>query len=263
MLDFDSRIYLIYLAVKYEGDYFKIVNALQLKEDVSKQEAEKVYKSLKCKVITFIDYDYPRKLKYAYRPPLVLFYYGDISLIDDDRRRLGVVGSRSFSEYGKMATETIVGGLAKQCVIVSGLAKGIDAIAHQTAIDNGGRTIAVLGSGIDICYPIENKQLYEEIKTNHLLISEYPNNITPDGRHFPARNRIIVALSEGILVPQINSYQSGTNISINFALEMNKPVLAIPHPINEEVPNVTNQLLFEGADLVEKVDDVLTFLKWR
>lgn len=262
-LNVDSRDLLIYLAVKYDGDYFKILTALQAHEDVPYAQAEKVARSLKCKAVTCLDYDYPERLKKAFRSPIVLFYYGDISLLDDNKHFLGVVGSREYSEYGKNATEQIVGGVARKCVIVSGLAKGIDAIAHQAAIDNGGRTIAILGSGIDNCYPEENEELYQEIKTHHLLMSEYPGRSKPDKTHFPARNRIVTALSDALLVPQINTFQSGTNISINYALEMGKLVFAIPHPINEEMPNVTNKLLLEGADLVESAEEFLSLMKWE
>lgn len=258
----DSRLFLVYLAVKYKGDVGLIVNALRNKEKVPLNEAENIYKSLSCKVITLLDYDYPRKLKQIHNPPIVLFYYGDISLIDDNKRKLAVVGSRQFSSYGKEATSYLVGEMARECIVVSGLASGIDAIAHQAAINNKGRTIAVLGSGIDFCYPEENKELYEEIKKNHLLISEYPGVTPPDGYHFPLRNRIVVGLSDGLLVSQINTYASGTNISISLAVDYNKPVLAIPHPINEEVANVTNKLLGEGIPSAESKKDIMEELNW-
>ena len=258
-LYYDSRKLLIYLAVKYKGDYEQMLNAMILKDvDAPYEEIMKVCNSLPCKAMTLLDYDYPERLKRTKRPPLVLFYYGDISLLD--MHSIAVVGSRDYSEYGKYCTESVIAGIIKGKVVVSGLAKGIDAIAHQAAIDNGGRTIAVLGSGIDHCYPLENRDLYEEIKKNHLLMSEYPFDTPPDKDHFPMRNRIVAALGEALFVPQINTYMSGTMISLNLALDLNKEVFVAPHPLGSETVN--NQLLNEGATLVETKEQMLRDLHW-
>ena len=258
-LYYDSRKLLIYLAVKYKGDYDQILNAILLKEtNVPYEEVLKVYQSLKCKVMTYLDYDYPARLKLIKHPPLVLFYYGDISLLD--KKSIAVVGSREYNRYGKHCTEKIIAGIIKGKVVVSGLAKGIDAIAHQAAIDNGGQTIAILGSGIDYCYPSENRELYEEIKKNHLIMSEYPFDTVPDRDHFPMRNRIVVALGDALYVPQINTYMSGTMISLNLGLDLNKEVFVAPHPLGSETIN--NQLLNEGATLVESREQMLRDLNW-
>ena len=260
MLNFDSRPLLVYLAVKYDGDYEKIMAALELKEDPPLEEIMKVNKALKCKTLTLLDYDYPLKLKQGKFAPIVLFYYGDISLLDNEQT-LAVVGSREVDEYGKFCTEKIVSEIAKGRVIVSGLAKGIDALAHEYAIKNGGRTIAVLGSGIDNCWPPENRELYEEIKKNHLVISEYPGMSSPDRKHFPMRNRIVVGLSNGIYVPQINSYMSGTMISFVMAAEMNKDVFVAPYPLGSETVN--NKLIDEGASITIDAQTILADLRWR
>ena len=261
MFDFvyDSRILLVYLAVKYEGDYQKIMTALNLKEKIPYKKAMRVYESLKCKVVTLLDYDYPQKLKRSYRPPIVLFYYGDLSLFD--KQIIGVVGSRECSEYGKMCTEKIVGEIAKGRVIVSGLARGVDTYAHECAINMGARTIAVLGSGIDNCYPPENAKLYEEIKKHHLLISEYPGMVTPDSNHFPCRNRIVVSSADAIYVPEIKAYTSGTMISISLAIDSGKPVFAAVHPINDGTIN--NKLLTECAYPVQDGEQILEELGWQ
>ena len=258
-LIYDSRKLLIYMAVKYKGDYEQMLNAMILKEtNYPVEEVLNVCKSLPFKAITLLDYDYPERLKYIKHPPFVLFYYGDISLLD--RKSIAVVGSRDFSNYGKHVTERVIAGIIKGKVVVSGLAKGIDAIAHQAAIDNGGRTIAILGSGIDYCYPAENKELYEEIKKNHLLMSEYPFDALPDRDHFPMRNRIVAALGDALYVPQINTYMSGTMISLNLALGLNKEVFVAPHPLGSETIN--NSLLNEGATLVESKEQMLRDLGW-
>ena len=260
MTHFDSRPLLIYFAVKYGGDFQKIITALELKEDPPMKEVERVNRSLKCKAITLLDYDYPLKLKQTLYPPIVLFYYGDISLLDNPQT-LAVVGSRKINEYGKLCTEKIVSEIAKGRVIISGLAQGVDAVAHECAINNGGRTIAVLGSGIDYCWPPENKKLYEEIKKNHLVISEYPGRTIPAGTNFPMRNRIVVGLSSGIYVPQVNTYNSGTMISVNLALEMSKDVFVAPEAIPCETVN--NQLIGEGAIITIDSETILSELKWR
>lgn len=262
MFEYDSRKLLIYFAVKYDGDPMKILAAMQLREeiDASMKEVNKVCDSLKCKVMTYLDQDFPLTLKTMTRPPLVLFYYGDISLLYEDKRRYGVVGSRDYNEYGKETTETIVKEMARGNVLVSGLARGIDTIGHTAAIENHGRTIAVLGSGIDNCYPPENQELYEKIKKDHLVISEYPNMSEPSKEHFPMRNRLIVVLSQVLIVPQINSHVSGTIISINIAQDKNIPIYVVPHPISDNTVN--NDLIQEGAEVAQSGRQILEDLKW-
>lgn len=258
-LKYDSHVLLVYLAVKYQGDLDKILTALSLKDvDIPYEEAMRVYHSLPCKAVTMLDYDYPRKLLQTFRPPVVLFYYGDISLFD--KQIFAVVGSRDYSQYGKECTENIVKDIAKGRVIISGLARGIDAISHQTAINSGGRTIAVLGSGIDYCYPLENKQLYEEIKKNHLLISEYPYDAPPIPEHFPMRNRIVVGLSDAIYIPQVNSFMSGTMISLSLGLQLGKPIYVAPHPPGS--PTINNHLINEGAVLADSGRQILEDIGW-
>lgn len=262
MIEFDSRKILIYLAVKYDGDPFKIMNAVRLREDqnVPYEEMEKVCDSIKSKVTTYLDKDFPDTLKKMFRPPLVLFYYGDITLLDDDKRRYGVVGSREYSEYGEMATKKLVKEMGADTIVVSGLARGIDTIAHESALENGAKTIAVLGSGIDNCYPEENQELYEKIKTEGLVISEYPSMSEPTKDHFPNRNRLIAALSEALVVPQINSHVSGTTITINLAVGKNKPVYVVPHSIFEETVN--NEIIAEGANPALSGQQILEDLHW-
>ena len=258
-LYYDSRKMLIYLAVKYKGDYEQMLNAMILKDvDVPYEEVMKVCNSLTCKTMTYLDYDYPERLRLIKHPPFVLFYYGDISLLD--KKSISVVGSRDYSEYGKECTESVIKAIIKGKVVVSGLAKGIDAIAHQAAIDGGGKTIAILGSGIDYCYPAENKELYEEIKKNHLVMSEYPFDTIPDRDHFPMRNRIVAALGDALFVPQINTYMSGTMITLNLALSLGKEVFVAPHPLGSETIN--NSMINEGATLIESREQMLRDLHW-
>ena len=257
---FDGRLLLIYLAVKFQGDYDKIVLAIHNDEyPVSYEDALKVYQTLPCKVLTILDYEYPERLKHVWHPPLVLFYYGDISLLE--KRCISTVGSRNYIEYGKQCTEKILDQIIKGNVLVSGMARGIDTIAHECAIRNGARTIAVLGSGIDNCYPPENLELYNEIKKHHLLISEYPYDASPDSAHFPLRNRIVVGLANAIFVPQINSYHSGTMISINYGADIGKAIIVAPFPPGS--PTINNQLINEGAIIADNGPQILAELGWK
>ena len=262
MYTHNSRDVLIYFAVKYDGDPIKILTAMHLHEEseIPPSEVKKVCDSVKCKTMTAIDYDYPEKLKQIFHPPLVLFYYGDITLLDDNQKKYGVVGARKYTEHGEFVTKKIVSEMARGTVLVSGLAKGIDALAHQAAIDHGGRTIAVLGSGIDNCYPTENIELYEKIKKEHLLISEYPFNSEPASMHFPMRNRIIAALSDVLVVPQVRSLQSGTMITVEYMLTLGRKIYVAPNPFNEDSAN--NDLISEGADMVANGQQILEDMKW-
>ena len=257
--NFDSRLILIYLAIKCKGNFQKMLTLMRDKDyEIPYKEAKRIYDSLKCKTLTILDYDYPEKLKKTAHAPLVLFYYGDITLLN--KHLLAVVGSRECDEHGENSAKNIIKDIAKDVVVVSGLARGIDAIAHQAAIDNGGRTIAVLGSGLDRCYPIENKKLYEEIKKNHLLISEYPFKTTPDGEHFPMRNRIVIGLADAVYVPQINEYASGTMVSVTLAVNLNKDVFVAPYPQGSETIN--NKMINEGAILADSGRQILEEEDW-
>lgn len=244
----DAKMLLTYLAIKYEGDWSQILKVVNRKELFPESELEKEVSKLKCKVLTILDDNYPECLKHCYKPPFVLFYYGDISLLSDYRKNLSVVGSRNYSEYGKKSVERIIKELNGEYNIVSGLAYGIDTIAHTAAIESGAKTIAVLGCGIDYCYPPENKELYEEIKKNHLIISEYPYNSISNKGQFPLRNRIIAALSYGLLVGEA-SKRSGTSITVMYALEGDREVMCIPY--QADVGSECNNIIRNGGSLVE------------
>jgi DNA processing protein len=250
-----GRDVVIYFSVKYAGDWAKIYAAMQAREDFLEQDVHKAVSGLKCKAITIIDEEYPAILKKIYKPPFVLFYYGDLTLAYELDHSIAVVGSRECSSYGLKMTTVITGELAKAGLyIVSGLAKGIDASAHWATINQGGRTIAVLGSGIENCYPKENIDLYNEIKNRHLLISEYPGQTNPDKENFPWRNRIIAALSKAVFVTEAHK-RSGTLITVGYALYLGRDVFVIPHPIDTDTS--CNQLIKDGATLVESAQDIL------
>ena len=248
-----ARNKIIAMSIKYSGNWTKIYNAIcrrEIVEDVYCKQAE----SLTCGTITLLDADYPEHLKHVKDPPIVLYYYGDKSLLENYQTNISVVGSRDHSDYGKKMTEEIVGELSRRGhTIVSGLAIGIDSIAHNEAINNGGKTIAVLPGGIDYCYPPSHKNLYELIKKEHLLISEIPGGTAPEPFSFLVRNRIIAGLSKTLLVTEAHP-MSGTTTTVLLALEGDSEVMCVPYPAGEN--SECNRLIMNGAYLVENADDV-------
>lgn len=252
----ESRELLIYLSYINGGHWTKIFDIIKAKKlEYKEEDIKKVVNSIKSNVVTTLDKEYPEILKSISMPPFVIYYYGDISLLDNYYKNISVVGSRKSSKYGEDTTYDIVKGLAENgYTIVSGLAKGIDSVAHKAAIAGGGKTIAVLGSGIDYCYPYENFELYKEIKKNHLIISEYPGFDAPSPEQFPERNRLVAGLSSTILVGEAG-VRSGTFITVADGLIHGRNICCIPYPAN--VNSACNKLIKEGATLVETAQDVI------
>lgn len=248
---------LIHLAVKFKGNWDEIYRSIKTHKNYEdEQEVLDTCRNLKCNVITIMDEEYPENLKKVYKPPFVLFYMGDMLLIQNSNRSIAVIGSRQPKEYSVNHTTTLVSGLPKDVVVVSGLAYGIDSVAHRSAIDSHHKTVAVLGSGIDICYPSINKDLFDEISESHLLISEYPPGVEPNPSYFPARNRIIACLAKCVLVTEAK-IKSGTMITVGVALTLGRDVLCLP---SEDLGNSgTNLCIKNGAFLVETCDDVNQF----
>lgn len=202
---------------------------------------------------------YPVMLKNISSPPKELFCLGNLELFNC--KSIAIIGSRNYSGYGERAAKEFSYNLAKEDVcIVSGMARGIDSFAHEAALDAKGKTIAVLGSGLDVIYPIENKILYENvIKNDGLIISEYPLGTKPSRQNFPARNRIISGLSDGVLVIEARK-NSGTNITVDFALDQGKDVFVIPGNIYSKTSDGTNFLIKEGAIPVTSYKDILNYI---
>lgn len=206
-------------------------------------------------VLTWDSPDYPRPLKNIANPPATLYVRG--ALLPQDEWALAVVGTRRATTYGKECVRLLVGGLVESGVtVVSGLAYGIDTAAHQTAVNAGGRTIAVLGCGVDIVYPASNKKLAQAIIENGALVSEYPLGTNPESGNFPRRNRIISGLSLGVLVVE-GSIQSGARITADYALEQGREVFAVPGSILSKSGSGPNYLIQNGAKLVTGVNDIL------
>ncbi len=207
------------------------------------------------KIFTCNDEAYPSRLKEIYDYPPLLYVRGE--LLPQDEWCLAVVGTRRATVYGRQVTEEIVADLAQsQITTVSGLAKGIDSVAHQAALDAGGRSIAVFACGLDIVYPSENANLARRIMSQGALISEYPLGTRPKAENFPRRNRIMSGLSMGVLVVEAD-VTSGAMITAQFALEQNREVFAIPGSILSPASRGTNHLIQEGAKLVQDYTDIL------
>lgn len=212
-------------------------------------------------LVTWEDASYPRLLGQIYDPPPVLYVKGQ--LLPQDEWAVAVVGTRTATAYGKEAATQIAGGLARNGVtIVSGLARGIDSIAHQASLEAGGRTIGVLGCGLDIIYPPENRRLASQIVQQGALISEYPLGTAPEGGNFPPRNRIISGMSLGTVIVEAGS-RSGALITAEYALDQGREVFAVPGNIFRRASQGTNTLIREGATPVLSVEDILETLNLR
>ncbi|MCC5895507.1 MAG: DNA-processing protein DprA [Alkalibacterium sp.] len=216
--------------------YEKNMPIMQLTTQYNKQ-------SIHC--ISILSPLYPVQLRFSYEPPLMLFCKGDISLLS--RTLLGVVGARECTSYSETALKSILPDLSASGVgIVSGLAKGVDVMAHKQAMSNGGQTLAVIGTGLDKVYPAANKETQDKMCQTQLVISEYPLNTPPRKHHFPERNRIIAGLSKGVLVIEAKR-RSGSLITARLALEEGRDVFAVPGPIDSELSTGCNDLIKAGA----------------
>lgn len=215
-------------------------------------------------IITFTESGYPKLLKEIYNPPSLLYFIGDLEIANNFC--LAVVGTRKPTIYGQQVTVSLVQNLSQNgLTIVSGLALGIDALAHQTAMEAGGKTIAVLGSGLDkqSLYPSSNRYLAKKIIENGgLVLSEYPIGTLPLKHHFPARNRLISGLSVGALIIEA-PLKSGTLITANFALEQNREIFAVPGNIYSKNSEGSNNLIKLGAKLITSAIDILESLNLK
>ena len=196
------------------------------------------------KIITILDDEYPSSLKEINDPPLVLYVKGDVSLLNT--HTIGVVGPRKPDEYGISVVRKFVKGFAGSGVtVVSGIAAGVDAVAHSTALDNNGKTIAVMPCGHGVIYPIENASLYRKVAERGLLISEYPMDFKVRQFTFLERNRLISGLSDALFVPECET-KSGTMITVNYAIEEGKPLFVTPGGVFDKMSKGTNELLVKG-----------------
>ncbi|HTY02053.1 MAG TPA: DNA-processing protein DprA [Bacteroidota bacterium] len=207
-------------------------------------------------VVTLWEEAYPTGLKRIYDPPLILFARGTLS--KDDDSSLAIVGTREPSPYGIRMAEWFAEEFARAgLTVVSGLARGIDTAAHSSTLRHGGRTVAIIGSGVDVLYPPENRVIAERMMSQGAVLSEFPMGTKPDAVNFPRRNRLISGMTLGTIVVETGT-EGGALITAATALDQNREVFALPSSINPKRPSGTNRLIREGkALLVESVDEVL------
>lgn len=208
-------------------------------------DQERRAKEIGAEIISFWDEDYPELLRQTISPPVVLFCLGNKKLLNE--KCVAVVGTRRITDYGKLVTKKIVPELVRaDLVIVSGMAFGVDSLAHQISIENNGKTIAVLGTGVDVCYPASNKRLYERIVENGCIVSEYPFGTKAAKQNFPARNRIIAGLCRATIVIEA-PIDSGALITARVSAEIGRDVFAVPADIDKKMSEGCNWLLKMGA----------------
>ncbi len=253
------------LARAWQADYFslsqmgldeRVLSNLSIarKTVVPEQEWERVCKA-GVTVITFDDATYPRMLRQVHDPPPVLYVRGALTMADD--WSIGIVGTRQATVYGREVAEMLGRELALHgLTVVSGMARGVDAYAHLAAIAAGGRTLAVLGCGVDVVYPAEHRKLAQQIMEHGALVSDYPLGTRPDAMNFPPRNRIISGLSLGVVVVEADE-KSGALITTQFAADQGREVFAVPGNILNRTSRGTNKLIQQGAKMVLDIDSIL------
>jgi DNA processing protein len=246
------------------------LNELKDIEDIGESRAEKILKfnswnrvekeiraiNLKnIRILKYTDKEYPVPLRQIDDSPVILYTKGNF--IEEDKYAIAIVGSRRMTDYGRKVAETIAFEIASRgLTVISGMARGIDTSSHKGALKAGGRSIAVLGCGIDRPYPPENVKLLESLSDSGCVISEFPIGTPPNKENFPRRNRLISGLSMGVLVVEATD-NSGSLITAQYALEQGKEVFAVPGNIISKNSEGTNNLIKNGAKLVQKTDDIL------
>lgn len=242
----------------------RITKILSQRENLKEKYEEELDK-LRNEGISYTTYwneDYPERLRNIFTPPLILYYKGDLSL--SNTNTIAIVGTRRPTRYGRKMAERLSAELTEQGItIVSGLARGIDSSAHRACLKSNGRTISVIGSGIDVIYPPENMELFEQIVKNGLVISEYPLGTKPDAQNFPRRNRIISGISLGTVIVETR-IQGGAMHTAEYALDQGREVFAVPGNIDSISSRGTNLLIKKGqAKLVQNTEDILVELNLK
>ncbi len=235
----------------------QVAQAIVKKEAFQRAEKELagIQKIAGCSLLNWTEPEYPQTLLQIYDPPVLLYVRGDPQVLN--LPSLGIVGTRRPTLYGTQMAQRLGRELAARgLVIVSGLARGIDAIGHQGAMDAHGRAIGVLGTGIDVCYPKENKKLYEKVLERGAIISEFPLRTHPAPENFPVRNRIVAGIPLGVVVVEGAQY-SGSLITARLAMEFGREVFGVPGNVTQPASFAPNQLIKQGAKLVTCAEDVI------
>ncbi|CDD49924.1 predicted Rossmann fold nucleotide-binding protein involved in DNA uptake [Firmicutes bacterium CAG:308] len=234
----EMRKAILYYAIKYQGDWNKIGQAIRSKESFQEIKISESY-------VTIVDEAYPLSFRQLRFPPWIIFYRGNYDLLK--KRCVGIVGARNCSQKAIENATLVSQRLKQRYCIVSGLAKGIDAASHCASLDKD--TIGIIGCGIDRIYPYVNKELFLKMYATQLVISEYPPGVAPYARNFPWRNRLIAALSESLIVIEA-TIKSGTMLTVNEMLELSKPVYCLPTAFNDVRYQGCNYLISQGANIL-------------
>lgn len=233
-------------------------------EGVDLEKENKLYEKLINKDVHFViqeDDNYPRRLLNMYDPPRFLYYLGELP--DENLPTIAIIGARACSAYGSQAARALAKELAMNKIqVISGLAKGVDGFAHAGALEGEGKTFGVIGSGVNICYPRENYQLFHDVENQGGILSEYPMSSPALAFHFPVRNRIIAGLSDGILVVEAKE-KSGTLITVDCGLEQGKDIYALPGKITDQLSIGCNRLIQNGAKLIQSSSEIIEELTDR
>ncbi len=246
-------------ALRSSGLSKKLVeNLVQVRASVDLHSIEEQLEAQQITLLTWLDEGYPRRLKDINQPPPVVYVRGEVT--PQDEWAVAVVGTRRITPYGRQVTEEVAAFLARNGVtVVSGLARGIDSTAHKAALNAGGRSIAVLGSGVDRIYPDENRELAEKMIERGALISDYPLGTPPEGTNFPPRNRLISGLCIAVVIVEAG-HKSGALITANFAVNQGREVFAVPGNIFAPQSKGTNRLVRDGAHPLLSPEDLLAAL---
>ncbi|HEX3053241.1 MAG TPA: DNA-processing protein DprA [Aggregatilineaceae bacterium] len=236
-------------------DRRSLANVLLARQSINLDKLAAEVEATGASVLTLDDSDYPALLREIPDAPPVLYFKG--TLVEADRWAVAFVGTRRATVYGRDVTQDLVAGLVNAGItIVSGLALGIDAAAHRAALDSGGRTIAVMGCGIDTIYPPEHRHLAEEIMEHGAVVTEFPPGTPPEGKNFPVRNRIISGFSLGVVVVEAPA-SSGALLTADVAADQGRDVFAVPGNITSKNSTGANRLIQQGAKLVMRVEDIM------
>lgn len=244
--------------VRWEGASLgprRLEALLKLRREFDPAMTRSTWEQAGIKVVTLLDDSYPTNLKTIFDPPPVLYYRGD--LLATDSLSVGIVGARRATPYGREVAHKFARDLVRSGItVVSGLARGVDSAAHRGALAGKGRTLAVLGCGLNVVYPPENSRLYDQVAAQGAVLTEFPLDTAPEARNFPRRNRIISGLSRAVVVVEA-AVTSGSLITADFALEQGREVFAVPGPITSSLSKGTNNLIFQGARLARTAVDII------
>ncbi len=243
---------ILFYSLKYAGNYQQISQALKNNEAIDSILFDKLKKRCQSNYVVITQENYPKVFYDLKNPPFVVYYYGNIQLASQET--IGIIGTRHPSDHGKHMCDVLVHSLNPKWVVVSGLAIGIDSLAQRYAQESGMDVVAVLGSGIDYCYPKSNQDLYQALKKQGLVISEYPFDTKPLPYYFLWRNRLVAALSNRLLIIEAKT-RSGTMSTATYALELGKDIYCVPGCV--EMSSGCHQLIKEGAYLCDCVNDLI------